>query len=140
MLFHCDGVLPAMVMDGSREQTLGDFRRKLKEAVCHLRQTEPYSPWMNAAESAIRELKRGVSRKMIWTRLPKVLWDHCIELEALIRLHSANSIYETNGQVPETIMMGTTTDIRHIIEFGCYDWVMFQDYTPTFPNNNIVLS
>jgi transposase len=72
LLFHRDGVPPAMVMDGSKEQTLGDFRRKLKEADCHLRQTEPYSPWMNAAESAIRELKRGVSRKMIRTRSPKV--------------------------------------------------------------------
>jgi transposase len=67
LLFHRDGVPPVMVMDGSKEQTLGDFRRKLKEANCHLRQTEPYSPWMNAAEGAIRELKRGVSRKMIRT-------------------------------------------------------------------------
>jgi hypothetical protein len=94
---------------------------------------------MNAAESAIWELKRGVSRKMIWTRSPKVLWGHCIELEALIRSHSANSIYETNGQVPEMIMTGTTADISHISEFGWYDWVMFWDNTPTFPKDNIVL-
>jgi hypothetical protein len=94
---------------------------------------------MNAAESAIRELKRGVSRKMIRTRSPKVLWDHCIELEALIRSHSVNTIYATGGQVPETIMTGTTADISHISEFGWYDWVMFRDNTPTFPDDNIVL-
>jgi hypothetical protein len=94
---------------------------------------------MNAAESAIRELKMGVSRKMIRTRSPKVLWDHCIELEALIRLHSVNTIYATNGQVPEMIMTGTTADISHISEFGWYDWVMFRDNTPTFPEGNIVL-
>jgi hypothetical protein len=139
LLFHRDSVPPAMVMDGSKEQTLGDFWRKLKEADCHLQQTEPYSPWMNAAKSAIRELKRGVSWKMIRTRSPKVLWDHCIELEALIRSHSVNTIYAMNGQVPETIMTGTTADISHISEFGWYDWVMFQDNTPTFPEDNIVL-
>jgi hypothetical protein len=94
---------------------------------------------MNAAESAIRELKRGVSRKMIWTRSPKVLWDHCIELEALIHSHSVNTIYTTNGQVPETIMTGTTADISHISEFGWYDWVMFRDNTLAFPEDNIVL-
>jgi hypothetical protein len=36
LLFHRDGVPPVMVMDGSKEQTLGDFRWKLKEADCHL--------------------------------------------------------------------------------------------------------
>jgi hypothetical protein len=37
-----------MVTDGSKEQTLGDFRRKLREADCHLRVTEPYSPGTTA--------------------------------------------------------------------------------------------
>jgi hypothetical protein len=114
-----------MVLDGSNEKTKGDFRCKLREADCHLRQMEPYSPWMQAAEGSIRELKRGISRKMIRTGSPKVLWDHCVELEALIRSNSVNGIYMTNGQVPETIMKGTTTDISHISEFGWYDWVMF---------------
>jgi hypothetical protein len=33
-----------MIFDRSKEQTLGNFKRKLKEADCHGRQTEPYSP------------------------------------------------------------------------------------------------
>ena len=52
-----------MVLDGSKEQVLGDFKRKLCEADCHLRQTEPYSPWQQAAEGCIRELKRGIPGK-----------------------------------------------------------------------------
>ena len=52
-----------MVTDGSKEQTLGDFRRKLREADCHPRVTEPYSPWQQAAEDCIREVKRGFLRK-----------------------------------------------------------------------------
>ena len=50
LLFHRDGVPPTMVLDGSKEQCLGDFKRKLREADCHLRQTEPYSPWQQATE------------------------------------------------------------------------------------------
>ena len=76
---------------------------------------------------------------MIRMGLPKVLWDHCIELEALIQSNSINRIYMMNGQVPETIMKGTTADISHISEFGWYDWVMFCDNTPTFPEDKMIL-
>ncbi len=128
-----------MVLDGSKEQCLGNFKRKLREADCHLRQTEPYTPWQQAAEGCIRKLKRGVSRKMIKTGSPRTLWDHCIELEALIRSSTCNDIYMTNGKVPETIMTGSTADISHICEFGWYDWVMFRDNVPFFPDNKLVL-
>ena len=66
LMFHRDGVPPTMVTDGSKEQTLGDFRRKLREeADCYLRVTEPYSPWQQVAVGCIREIKRGSSRETI---------------------------------------------------------------------------
>jgi hypothetical protein len=114
LLFYRDGVPPTMVFDGSKEQCQGDFKRKLCEADCHARQTEPHSPWQQAAEGCIHELKRGMSRKMIKTGSPRVLWDHCIELEVLICSLTSNNIYMTNGKVPETIMTGSTTNISHI--------------------------
>jgi hypothetical protein len=120
-----------MELDGSKEQCLGNFKHKLCEAYCHLRQTEPYSPWQQAAEGCIRELKRGVSRKMIQTGSPRTLCDHCIELEALIRSSTCNDIYMTNGEVPETITTGSTAVISPICEFGWYDWVMFRDNVPS---------
>jgi hypothetical protein len=134
LLFHRDGVPPTMVFDGSKEQCQGDFKRKLRKADCHAGQTESYSPWQQAAEGCIRELKWGVSHKMIKTGFPRVLWDHCIKLEALIPSLTSNNIYMTNGKVPETIMTGSTADISHICEFGWYDWVMFRDNVPTFPD------
>jgi hypothetical protein len=94
LLFHCDGVPPTMVFDSSKEQCQGDFKRKLREADCHARQTEPYSPWQQAAEGFIRELKRGVSQKIIKIDFPRILWDHCIELEALIHSSTSNNIYD----------------------------------------------
>jgi len=58
LLFQHDGVPPKMIMDGSREQTLGRFKKKCQNADCCIKQTKPYSPWQNAAKSAIRELKK----------------------------------------------------------------------------------
>ncbi len=36
LVFQCDGVCPTMVTNDSKEQTKGEFRRKLKEADCYL--------------------------------------------------------------------------------------------------------
>ncbi|KAG7369935.1 hypothetical protein IV203_027685 [Nitzschia inconspicua] len=57
-LFHDIGVPEKMVMDGAKEQVQGEFRRKLKDAGCHVHVTEPHTPWSDRAELAIRELKR----------------------------------------------------------------------------------
>jgi hypothetical protein len=70
LIFKRDGVPPEIILDGSKEQVKGAFKRKLKEVNCHLRVTEPYSPWQQAAKGCIRELKQGVSRKMIKTGAP----------------------------------------------------------------------
>jgi hypothetical protein len=45
----------------------------------------------------------------------------------------------TVGQVPETIMTGNTADFSHIAEFGWYDWVMFCDNKPSFPDDKLIL-
>ena len=41
LLFQQDGLPPEMIVDGSKEQTLGVFKRKVAEPGYHLRQTEP---------------------------------------------------------------------------------------------------
>jgi hypothetical protein len=45
----------------------------------------------------------------------------------------------TAGQVPETIMTGNTANISHIAEFRWYDWVMFRDKIPSFPDDKLIL-
>ena len=89
LLFQRDGVPPKMISDGSKEQNLGVFKRKVTEAGCHLRQTEPESPWQMAAEGGIRELKRGSGINMTKMKSPKVLWDDCLELESYTRSNTA---------------------------------------------------
>ena len=139
LLFQRDGVPPACIVDGSLEQVKGEFRRKLKEASCRLKQTEPYSPWQNAAEGNIRELKKGAGRKMIKSGSPKKLWDDCLVLESYIRSNTAHDIYMLHGEVPETIMSGETSDISQFCEFEWYEWVKFRDSAVQFPEDSLVL-
>ena len=127
VLFSRDGVPLAIIMDGSKEQTLGNFSRKLHEADCIRREIEPYSAWSNTCKLNIRELKRGSSRKMLKSGSPKPLWDHCLELEARIRSHTAHDIYDLDGDTPEGKMKGTTTNISQICDYEWYEWVMFRD-------------
>jgi hypothetical protein len=139
LLFKRDGVPPAIIMDDSKEQTLGKFAKKMREADCWLKQTEPYSAWQNAAEGVIRELKKGAGRKMVKTKTPKRLWDDCLEFESLIRSNTAHDIYELGGETPETIMSGETSDISQLCELSWYEWLKFRDGAASFPQDKQVL-
>ena len=76
LLAQREGVPPNLIMDGSKEQMMGQFRKKAKQMGAHIKQMEPDSPWQNAAEGAIREVKHGAGRKMAKKGSPFVLWDH----------------------------------------------------------------
>ena len=117
LIFKRGGVPPKIVVDNSKEQTLGKFAKKCREADCHIVTTENYSPWMQAAEGCIKQTKLGSSRRMLNSGSPKALWDHCIDLVALIRSHTALDIYGLEGQVPETVMSVQTGDISSLCEF-----------------------
>ena len=76
---------------------------------------------------------------MIRTGSPKRLWDHCIELEALICSHTAHNIYALEGEVPETRMTGQTADISNLCKHEWYEWVMFRDCSQSYPDEQVRL-
>ena len=65
LLFQWEGVLNTMIMDGALEQLKGKFHKKCQEVDSHVKQLEPYTPWSNAAESAICELKHSFGHQMV---------------------------------------------------------------------------
>ena len=65
MLFKHDGVPPNIVFNNSKDQSLDKFYSKYCEADCHIVNTNPYYPWMMAAEGCIKHLNQGSSRKML---------------------------------------------------------------------------
>jgi hypothetical protein len=77
-----------MVMDGAKAQVEGEFRRKLCDAGCHIKQTEPHKQSSNMGEGAVHELKKGVGRQMMRSGCPKRLWYDCIIREAYARSHN----------------------------------------------------
>jgi hypothetical protein len=54
LLFHRDCVPNVMVMDGAKTQVEGEFRRKLRDAGCHIKQTEPHTQSSNMGEGGVR--------------------------------------------------------------------------------------
>ena len=54
LIFKRDGVPPKIVVDNFKEQTLGKFAKKCREADCHIVTTDLYSPWTKAAEGCIK--------------------------------------------------------------------------------------
>ena len=139
LLAQRDGVPPEIIVDGSKEQTMGEFRKKAKQMGAHVAQMEPRSPWQNAAEGAIRETKRSSGRKMTKSGAPAKLWDHCLESEGYIRSHTALDIYELEGQVPETIASGQTADISPFVECAWCEWVFWWDSQAQSPEPREVL-
>jgi hypothetical protein len=134
-LFHDIGVPETLVMDGSKEQTMGEFRKKCRDAGAHVHQTEPYSPWQDRAELAIRELKKKTRRAMMKTRCPKRLWDDCLELMADINSHSVQDNHGLDGQTPQAIITGETPDISRFAEFSFYQWVKWFDQEAAMPED-----
>ena len=53
-----------MVMENAQEQVKGDLQKKNRDVSAHVKQTEPHSQWMNAAEGAIHEFKKAHGRNM----------------------------------------------------------------------------
>ena len=138
-VFQDVGVPNLIVVDHAKEQVQGDFKRLATSHGARVKSTEPYSPWQQAAEGAIRELKRASLRKQLRKQSPDKLWDHCIELEAMIQSHTALNYPELEGQVPETIMTGQTADISPYIEHEWYDWVFAFDTGRQYPNDKEIL-
>ena len=138
-LFKDVGVPNQMVMDNAKTQIMGKFRKKTKEADCQIRQTEPYTPFSNAAESAIRELKKGTGRRLTSTKSPKRLWDDYMQLESFIRSHTALDIWQLQGQVPQTLMTGQTADISQFYELEWYEWCFYHDSAIKFPEDKFRL-
>ena len=68
LLFARDGVQPACIGNNSKEMVQGKIHQKLKDAVCYLKQLESYTPWSNAAERELKDLKKGAGHKLLRSR------------------------------------------------------------------------
>jgi len=137
--FREEGVPSQLIVDGAREQIGQKVRRTCSDANCGIRQLEYDTPWANRTEMAIRELKRGVRRMMRSSLSPLRLWDYCSQLQARIRSSTAHNNVRLDGEVPQTLVDGTTFDISNLAEFGWYDWIKYRDTIVSWPLDDYAL-
>jgi hypothetical protein len=138
-LIHDVSAPERIILDNSKEQVHGQFVKKCRDADVTVRPVEPYSPWSNYAESMIRELKKATRRAMAKLRVPKRLWDDCLERQAKIKLHMYHDHHDLQDMVPESMISGQTEDISHLAELAFYDWVFWVDGQPMFPDQKKTL-
>ena len=116
------GVPSTLLMDGVREQVMGEFRHKASRLSCAADST--IFPWENAAESTIRELKKGSGRKMIKSNSQKKQWDDCLELEMEIRSCTTSNAFELKGDLPRKVMK-----VKQPTQHTCVSFVCMTAYT-----------
>jgi hypothetical protein len=54
-----------------------------------------------------------------------------------VRYNTALDIFGLEGQLPESILKGETTDISTIDEYGWNEWVKYRDTAASFPVSKI---
>jgi len=113
------GIPNQLHTDGSKTQTLGEWRKVVKQYHIKTSETEPHSPWQNRAESGIRELKRHTCRIMQHASTPTCLWDYACMYVARIRNMMVNQHPAAQGRTPHEIVTGETPDIS---EYSCFQW------------------
>lgn len=91
---------------------------------CHV--PEPRRPNENPAEGAIWEIKRWFYRVMNNKWVPKRVWDYLILWICETASLSISSSRYANGRTPIEVITGDTPDISEYLDFGFYDWVIYQ--------------
>ena len=131
--FHEEGVPTTLILDGSREQISQKVIKTCSDANYKIKRLEFETRWANRAEMGIRELKRGVRRLMRFTNAPLRLWDYCAQLQAKIRSSNAHNNRRLEGEVPQTLIDGSTADISSLAEFSWCELIKYRDSTTSFP-------
>jgi hypothetical protein len=72
---------------------------------------------------------------MVRSGAPTRLWDDCLVMEAYVRSSTALEIFSLEGQVPDTIVKGQTSEISPLTEYAWYEWVKFQDTGQSSPDS-----
>ena len=81
-------------------------------------------------------MKKWAVRNMVEDNAPKRIWDDALDFEAYVRSHTALYVYMLQWGVPDSVMLGGTSDIRQFFEHLFYDWVMFRDEPIQYPDEN----
>ena len=91
----------------------------------------------NQAELLVGMFKEAMRKDLSESNLPIVLWDYCMQRQALIYNCTAKKLFQLNGTNPYTATLGDQADISNLCQFGWYEWVYYWDSTAGYPHQNV---
>jgi hypothetical protein len=121
------GIPHALHSDNAKVFMHGEFKRTCRKYDIQQTFTEPYSPWQNRAESAIREIKAFASKIMQRKNAPIRLWCFAYEYACDILSLCANSFYPLKGRTSYEHVLNYTPDISEYVTFEWYQWSYYWD-------------
>jgi hypothetical protein len=121
------GLPPALHADNAKVFVEGDVKRKCQKYGIDQTFTEPHSPWMNRAETGIREIKAYGRKVMATTQAPIRLWCFAYEYSSDICCLLATGLYDLGGRTPYELVMQHTPDISEYVIFQWYQWAYYWD-------------
>jgi hypothetical protein len=121
------GIPSSLHTDDAKELTLGTWRKVRLDHAIKQTLSEPYSPWQNRAEGAIRDVKNHARCLMSRNNAPRCLWDFCTCYTAEIRCLTAQPLYSLHGRTAYELVTGDTPDISEYAEFDWYQPIWYYE-------------
>ena len=119
------GIPQTLISDGGKELIYGRARDTCTEYRINQRYTVPYSPWQNAAEGSVREIKKGTRRKLRYTGAPRRTWSYAAKWVVDVRRFLANDHPACDGRTGFEHVTGSTPDISPLALFDFWEPVQF---------------
>ena len=126
---HEYGAPAKLTFDGHKSQ-VGEstkFKQILRRYDIPFHVTAPRRPNENPAESQIRRIKTRWYRIMKKMGVHRRLWDFCFIWICETGNRSVSSSHYAKGRTPIEHIMGETPDISEYLDFGFYDWVLYNN-------------
>ena len=122
---HDVGIPAKIHTDNAKAETLGDWKKTIREY--HIKQTttEPYSPWQNKAEREFGKVRTLTRNFMDTHKVPSRLWDYA--QEHAVEIHNHTSRKTLNWLTPLECETGDTPDCSHLLYFDFYEPVWYWD-------------
>ena len=123
------GVLEALVVDPSGEQTSTKVKLFCQSIGTTLRRLEEGTQWANRAELYIGLFKESVRKDLRESNSPLVLWDYASERRTRIHNLTPRNLFQLQGQNPHMATLGEEGDISNVCTFGWYEWCYFRNHS-----------
>ena len=127
MFIHDVGVPNELHTDGAKELIGKKWTKICRKHNIKTTTSEPYSPWQNPAEKAVRQVKYRSRKMMRKTNTPIVLWDYAFQYTASLITRTATDMFSLEGVTPFESVHHYTPDISEFVYFPWYSWVWFHE-------------